>query len=39
MANTALKPADKESLAEEREARFSEALMADLLAGKYSPGE
>lgn len=39
MANTALKPADKESPAEEREARFSEALMADLLAGKYSPGE
>lgn len=31
--------ATKDVAAPEREARFSEALTADLLAGKYSPGE
>lgn len=30
---------DKEAATPDREARFSEALTADLLAGKYSPGE
>jgi DNA-binding GntR family transcriptional regulator len=38
MANPMLKEVDKDPSAE-RETRFSEALTADLLAGKYSPGE
>ncbi len=37
MANTVLKEA--KDTAPERETRFSDALTADLLAGKYSPGE
>ena len=36
MANPVLKEVDKDA---ERDARFSEALTSDLLAGKYSPGE
>jgi DNA-binding GntR family transcriptional regulator len=39
MTNTAFKPLDSRPRAAAREARFSEVLMADLLAGKYSPGE